>query len=166
MRRRFLVRMKLLPRCILLFMIAGDRDVRCAVATFRLRFFWFALSRSAFRSCFAVPQIRFANCDAKPDKLFPGVFPGPPNFLLHGRGLSLKWLPFFCVGKGKANAKSCTLAWQVRHAQTSILEIYHPNFSKEKRQRRRLLRLNGPLSISSTAHCFCEQYYLSSVFTR
>ena len=55
MRRRFLVRMKLLPRCILLIMIACDRYVRCAVATFRLRFFFdshfFALRFAVVSQC-------------------------------------------------------------------------------------------------------------------
>ena len=34
-------------------------------------FFKFALFQSAFRSCFEVPRLPFANCDAKPDKLLP-----------------------------------------------------------------------------------------------
>ena len=40
---------------------------------FAFDFFRFALFRSAFRSCVAVPRIRFANCDAKPDKLLPDL---------------------------------------------------------------------------------------------
>ena len=45
--------------------IAATYTVSCLIFTNRT-------FRSAFRSCFAVPRIRFANCDAKPDKLFPG----------------------------------------------------------------------------------------------
>ena len=59
----------------MLILIAGDRNrSRCAMHGCNISrsiFFLMCTFCSAFRSCFAVPQIRFANCDGKPYKLLP-----------------------------------------------------------------------------------------------
>ena len=67
---------------------------------------------------------------------------------------------FFCA-KEKQNTTSCTLAW---HAATPCTNFYPRDFTTLILQRRNIHEegdcgLNGPLSISLTAHCFCEQHY-------